>query len=314
MREPEATWPASSNLALASARTGGEGQAEGTPAMLRLARPVDRVRPAGTALAAVARARVIGPVARRKTALVLAGTTLALVSAGSVSVAMSPGSAPLAAGAAAARLQKVTGTPWPHFVGGVHVTAELLHPRITHHAPAPASKPAAPPVSIDPWQRVRAAFSGPSTPAAAAELTPAGTSGPQGWMPISGAQYANATTIVRQVLARKMGVRSAVIAIATAMQESRLLNLGYGDADSLGLFQQRPSAGWGTSQQLLDPAYAANAFLIALQRHQQADPGWATRPLWATAQAVQASGFPTAYARWESQAAGMVKEIASNLM
>ncbi len=133
-------------------------------------------------------------------------------------------------------------------------------------------------------------------------------------MPISGAQYANATTIVQQVLARKMGVRSAVIAIATAMQESRLLNLGYGDADSLGLFQQRPSAGRGTAEQLMDPGYAANAFLTALQRHQQADPGWATQPLWATSQAVQASGFPSAYARWEAQAAGMVKEIATGLM
>ena len=67
-------------------------------------------------------------------------------------------------------------------------------------------------------------------------------------------------------------------------------------------------------QQLLDPAYAANAFLTALQRYQQADPGWATQPLWATAQAVQASGFPTAYAQWESQAAGMVKAIATGLV
>jgi len=283
--------------------------------MLRLARPADRVVSARTALAVVARAWVSGLVARRKTALVLAGTTLALVSVGSVSVALSPGSGPLAVGAAAARLQKLTATSRPRLVGEhVHVTAKLLHRGTPHLAPATASKPAAPPVSIDPWQQVTAAFSGLGTPAAGAELTPVGTSGPQGWMPISGAQYANATTIVRQVLARKMGVRSAVIAIATAMQESRLLNLGYGDADSLGLFQQRPSAGWGTSQQLLDPAFAANAFLTALERHQQADPGWAAQPLWATAQAVQASGFPTAYARWEAQAAGMVKEIATGLM
>lgn len=291
--------------------------------MLRHARPADLIRPAGTALAAVARAAVIGPVVRRRKALVLAGTSLALVGVGSASAAMPAGSAPLAAATTAARLAKATGTPRPRPAGGhALVTAELLQPLAAHYAsaaapapaPAPAGGPATQPVSINSWQRVSAAFSGQGIPAAAAQLSPTGTSGPQGWMPLSGAQYANATTIVRQVLARKMGVRSAVIAIATAMQESRLQNLGYGDADSLGLFQQRPSAGWGTSQQLLDPAFAANAFLTALQRHQQADPAWATQPLWATAQAVQASGFPAAYARWESQAAGMVKEIATSLL
>jgi hypothetical protein len=133
-------------------------------------------------------------------------------------------------------------------------------------------------------------------------------------MPISGPQYANATTIVQQVLARKMGVRSAVIAVATAMQESRLQNLPYGTGDALGLFQQQPSSGWGTPQQILNPAYAANAFLTALEQHQQADPGWVSQPLWTSAQAVQASGFPTAYAQWEAQAAGMVKQIATSLL
>ena len=150
----------------------------------------------------------------------------------------------------------------------------------------------------------------PAPPPPADQLMPVGTTGAQGWMPISGAQLANATTIVQQTLARQMGIRSAVIAVATAMQESRLLNLDYGSADSLGLFQQRPSCGWGTAQQLLDPAYAADAFLTALQGHQAADPGWATEPLWASAQAVQASGFPLAYARWETQAAQLVRQIA----
>lgn len=278
--------------------------------MLRLARRADRVRPTGTTLAAAAR--------RHKT-LLIAGTSLALLGVGSASAAMSTGSAPLAVGTAAARLAKVTGAPRPRLVGGhVVLTTDVLRRVAPHHAPAPApapaTQPAVQPASINSWDQVSAAFSGQGIPAEAAQLTPAGTSGPQGWMPISGAQYANATTIVRQVLVRKMGVRSAVIAIATAMQESRLLNLGYGDADSLGLFQQRPSAGWGTAQQLMDPGYAANAFLTALQRHQQADPGWASQPLWATAQAVQASGFPSAYARWEAQAAGMVRQIATSLM
>ena len=280
--------------------------------MLRHARLAVGVRPAGTALAAIARGWVIGPLARRKTALLLAGTTLALVGAGSASAAMSPGSGPLAMGTAAARLEKLTGPARP-LPGGKHVLAAAARLRPAAPRPAPAPASATQPASVNSWEQVSAAFSEQGAPAAAAELTPTGTSGPQGWMPISGAQYGNATTIVKQVLARKMGVRAAVIAIATAMQESRLLNLGYGDADSLGLFQQRPSAGWGTEQQLMDPAYSANAFLTALQRHQLADPDWATQPLWATAQAVQASGFPTAYARWEAQAAGMVKQIATSL-
>ena len=97
------------------------------------------------------------------------------------------------------------------------------------------------------------------------------------------------------------------------MQESELLNLHYGDQDSLGLFQQRPSMGWGTAAQITDPPFAADAFLTALQQHQAGDPGWATQPLWANAQAVQKSGFPFAYARWEAQAAALVKHIAMTL-
>jgi hypothetical protein len=132
-------------------------------------------------------------------------------------------------------------------------------------------------------------------------------------MPVSPAQLSNATAIVQQALNKKMGLRSAVIAVATAMQESELLNLHYGDQDSLGLFQQRPSMGWGTATQLTDPSYAANAFLTVLQQHQAGDPGWATQPLWANAQGVQKSGFPFAYARWEAQAAALVKQIAMTL-
>jgi hypothetical protein len=144
-------------------------------------------------------------------------------------------------------------------------------------------------------------------------LTPVGTAGQQAWMPISPAQLANATTIVQQTLTKNLGVRAAVIAVATAMQESQLQNLHYGDLDSLGLFQQRPSMGWGTAAQITTPAYAADAFLGALQQHQASDPGWAQQPLWANAQAVQKSGFPFAYAKWELQAAGLVKQIAVNL-
>ncbi|HET7013270.1 MAG TPA: hypothetical protein VFI65_05140 [Streptosporangiaceae bacterium] len=145
-------------------------------------------------------------------------------------------------------------------------------------------------------------------------LTPVGTSGPQSWMAMTPERYDNAKTIVRQVIAKKMGLRSAVIAVATAMQESTLLNVNYGDSDSLGLFQQRPSCGWGTAAQILHPSYAADAFLGALRSYQDRDPSWSQQPLWQTAQGVQASGFPTAYAKWEAQAAGLVHSIARQLV
>jgi hypothetical protein len=149
---------------------------------------------------------------------------------------------------------------------------------------------------------------------AADRLTPVSTTGPQSWMAMTPSRYDNATTIVRQVIAKKMGMRSAVIAVATAMQESTLLNINYGDSDSVGLFQQRPSCGWGTATQILHPAYATDAFLNALSTYQDRDPSWSDQPLWQTAQGVQASGFPTAYARWETQAAGLVHSIARHLV
>ena len=143
-------------------------------------------------------------------------------------------------------------------------------------------------------------------------LTPVGTSGPQTYMPITPARYQNAKTIVLQAIDKHMGLRSAVIAVATAMQESTLLNVSYGDQDSLGLFQQRPSSGWGTAIQLLHPAYAAGAFLEALHGYQAQNPGWASQPLWEPAQGVQQSAFPSAYARWEAQAAKLVASVAKS--
>jgi hypothetical protein len=148
----------------------------------------------------------------------------------------------------------------------------------------------------------------------AGRLMPVGTSGQQGWMQLNQAQVQNATTIVRQAFAKKMGIRSAVIAVATAMQESRLLNIDYGSGDSLGLFQQQADMGWGTAQQIMNPAYAADAFLDALGQDQAQNPSWAYQPLWANAQAVQKSGFPFAYAQWETQAAGLVRQIATQIV
>ncbi|HEX9065939.1 MAG TPA: hypothetical protein VF843_12595 [Streptosporangiaceae bacterium] len=146
------------------------------------------------------------------------------------------------------------------------------------------------------------------------QLTPAGTSGPQTWLPMTTARYDNAKAIVRAALDRHMGVRSAVIAVATAMQESGLINVNYGTSDSLGLFQQRPSCGWGTAAQIMQPSYAAGAFLSALHGYQQRTPGWASAPLWQAAQGVQVSAYPYAYAKWEAQAASLVESITKRLV
>lgn len=144
---------------------------------------------------------------------------------------------------------------------------------------------------------------------AANRLLPVTTAGPQNFMPITPAQYANAATIVHQALTKRMGVRSAVIAVATAMQESRLLNLAYGTGDSLGLFQQQWDMGWGTPQQIMNPAHAAGKFLDALHSYQSSDPAWASQPLYQAAQGVQRSAFPSAYAQWERQAAQLTASV-----
>jgi hypothetical protein len=119
-------------------------------------------------------------------------------------------------------------------------------------------------------------------------------------------QMANARTIVRVAKERGLPDRAAVIAVATALQESKLHNLGHlgerNDHDSQGLFQQRPSSGWGTVEQITDPEYASNAFYAGLE---QVD-GWQEMPLTEAAQTVQVSAYPDAYAQWEEMAADIV--------
>ena len=107
---------------------------------------------------------------------------------------------------------------------------------------------------------------------------------------------------------RGMPARAATIALATAYQESDLRNLEYGDRDSLGLFQQRPSQGWGSREQLLDPYYATNAFYDALA---QVD-GYPTMPVTEAAQEVQRSGFPDAYADHEPDARVLASALTGN--
>ena len=111
-------------------------------------------------------------------------------------------------------------------------------------------------------------------------------------------QAANAATIA--AVGRRLGLadHAVTIALATAMQESKLRNLSYGDRDSIGLFQQRPSQGWGTPAQVGTPTYAAAAFY---RRLAQVD-GWDDLPVTQAAQAVQRSAYPEAYGAHEDAA------------
>ncbi|MFZ0157913.1 MAG: hypothetical protein WAL50_02695, partial [Kineosporiaceae bacterium] len=111
-------------------------------------------------------------------------------------------------------------------------------------------------------------------------------------------QAGNAATIAAVAVRRGLPGRAASIGIATAMQESKLRNIDYGDRDSLGLFQQRPSQGWGTKEQIMDPVYAANAFYDVLVKIE----GYQGLPITKAAQKVQRSAFPSAYSEHEPEA------------
>ncbi len=126
----------------------------------------------------------------------------------------------------------------------------------------------------------------------------------------------NARTIIS--IGRSLGVPDygIVIALAAALQESGLRNLNYGDRDSLGLFQQRPSTGWGTPAQILDPAYAARLFYGGPHNPNAGRTkglldiaGWQSKSVTDAAQAVQRSGFPDAYAKWEATARAALAQL-----
>jgi cell wall-associated NlpC family hydrolase len=123
---------------------------------------------------------------------------------------------------------------------------------------------------------------------------------------LSAEQRRNAATII--AVARGMGAppRAWLVALATAMQESRLRNIHYGDRDSLGLFQQRPSQGWGSPAQVTDPVYSTRTFI----EHLLEVPNWENLPVTVAAQTVQRSAFPDAYAKWEGLAAELVRQLA----
>ena len=148
---------------------------------------------------------------------------------------------------------------------------------------------------------------------------PAGTDDP-GTTQVTSEQVENARVTLAAAKALGMDQQAGVIALMTAYQESRLLVLanptvpeslsyphqGEGhDHDSIGTFQQRPSMGWGTVAQLMDPGYAATKFLTTLAEV----PGWQTMPAWQAAQEVQVSADGTAYAQWESLATAITTAL-----
>jgi hypothetical protein len=122
-------------------------------------------------------------------------------------------------------------------------------------------------------------------------------------------QAEDAATIA--AVAKRLGLpdHAVTIALAAALQESKLHNYPFGDRDSLGLFQQRPSQGWGRPVQLLTPAYAAEAFY----RHLARVDAWQTLPVAAAAQAVQHSADGAAYAQWEEDARSMARVLTGEI-
>jgi len=203
----------------------------------------------------------------------------------------------------------------PHERSAAHSAADqtTADTRSTMKATKPAEKAAN--AADQPAEKPTNAADKPADKPAAAADNPSGppmdqligrVQGEQQRIPVSPEQMANVRSIVDAGKQLNLPDRAAVIAVATSLQESKLENLGHlgdrNDHDSLGLFQQRPSSGWGTPEQITDPNYSAKAFYEGLQNV----PGYDKMPLTEAAQTVQVSAFPDAYAQWEQMAADLV--------
>jgi|tagenome__1003787_1003787.scaffolds.fasta_scaffold20971537_4 hypothetical protein len=122
---------------------------------------------------------------------------------------------------------------------------------------------------------------------------------------LSTEQAENASLIAAVGVRRGLPARAVSIALATAFQESKLSNLDHGDRDSVGLFQQRPSQGWGTAAQISNPYYATAKFYDALEKID----GYEQMRITAAAQKVQRSGFPEAYADHEADGRALASAL-----
>lgn len=123
-------------------------------------------------------------------------------------------------------------------------------------------------------------------------------------------QVKNAQTIIGIGLARKLSLRDIKIALMVAMQESQLRNVAYGDRDSLGLFQQRPSQGWGTAEQIMNPVYSSNKFYEALEKIKSRD----SKSLFEVAIAVQRpnrAAYAKTFGQWDAPATAFLKGVST---
>jgi hypothetical protein len=121
-------------------------------------------------------------------------------------------------------------------------------------------------------------------------------------------QAENAALITAIAIQRGLPARAASIALATAYQESKILNIEHGDRDSVGIFQQRPSQGWGSVPEILDPVHSTNAFYDALVQVE----GYETMEITEAAQAVQRSAYPDAYADHEADGRALASALTGN--
>jgi hypothetical protein len=126
---------------------------------------------------------------------------------------------------------------------------------------------------------------------------------------ITPSQAQNASIIAAVALRKEMPDHAVTVALAASLQETHLQNLPYGDLDSLGLFQQRPSQGWGTPAQIMDPNFSVSAFYDHLVQIS----GWQTIPVTQAAQLVQRSATPTAYGQWENEARALARALTGEV-
>ncbi|HEX3778773.1 MAG TPA: hypothetical protein VHX38_03850 [Pseudonocardiaceae bacterium] len=157
---------------------------------------------------------------------------------------------------------------------------------------------------MSPYCTVAATGSGAADSTGSSDSSGSDSSG-SGDFSFSPEQASNAATVAAVGLKLGLPPHAVTVALATAWQESKLINLTSGDRDSAGLFQQRPSEGWGTYAQVTDPVYASTSFY----QHLAAHTDWASMSVTDAAQAVQHSATPDAYAQWEAEARAMASAL-----
>jgi hypothetical protein len=183
------------------------------------------------------------------------------------------------------------------------VVDQVTNPVVAQPAPADPAQPT--PTDVAQPTPTPAAPTAPSDQ----ELHPVAVSGDQKRFTPDAEQLANAKAIVQAGKDMNLPPRAWTIAVATSLQESNLHNIGHlgakNDHDSLGLFQQRPTSGWGTADQIQNPDYSAKAFYKGLTKVN----GWQDMPLTKAAQKVQVSAYPDHYAKHEAQAGDMIDAL-----